>query len=298
MNFRKLKELTGHSAGIYSLAYDGNFLYSGSADHFVTRWNLETGIQDKFSIQFENPVYSICLFNENKFLAVGLPTGDLHIFDLEQKKEIKFFTQHKKALFALTENVRKKQLYVADAEGNLSVWDAISLELLIYLPLDCGKIRRIAVSNQGDYFILTGQDGFIRVFDSEFFNEMATFHAHKDGVTAVMFHPKNVDWILSGGKDALLKCWNWKEGKLLVEIPGHNYVIYDIVSINNGEQFITASRDKTIKVWNTDQLSFLQRLDSKVGGHRHSVNCLVRLDESKFVSGSDDKRVIVWGEDL
>lgn len=298
MIFKKRKELTGHSAGVYSLAYDGTFLYSGSADRFVTRWDLETGIQDKFAIRFENPVYSICLINSSKFLAVGLSSGDLHIFDLELKTEIKFFTQHKKALFSITENSLKKQFYVTDADGNLSIWNNENFDLLVYLPLDCGKIRRIAVSKSGSYFALVGQDGFVRIFDTEFFNEQKTLQAHKGGATAVLFHPKNEDWILTGGKDALLKCWNWKEDKLVAEIPGHNYVIYDIVSIHDGEQFITASRDKTIKIWNTEKLSFLQRLDSKVGGHRHSVNCLVKMNENSFASGSDDKRIIVWEEEI
>lgn len=297
MIFKKRKELTGHSAGVYSLAYDGMFLYSGSADRFVTRWDIETGIQDKFAIRFENPVYAICLVNECKFLAVGLSTGDLHIFDLESKTEIKFFTQHKKALFSITENSLKKQLYITDADGNVSIWNSETFDLLLYLPLDCGKIRRIAVSKNGNHFALVGQDGFVRIFDTEFFNEKKTLQAHKGGSTAVLFHPKNEDWILTGGKDALLKCWNWKEEKLLAEIPGHNYVIYDIIPINKGEQFITASRDKTIKIWNTDKLSFLQRLDSKVGGHRHSVNCLVKMNENSFTSGSDDKRIIVWEQE-
>ena len=124
MIFRKRKELTGHSAGVYSLAYDGTFLYSGSADRFVTRWDLETGIQDKFAIRFENPVYSICLVSECKFLAVGLSNGDLHIFYLESKTEIKFFTQHKKAIFSITENGLKQQIYVTDADGNLSIWNS------------------------------------------------------------------------------------------------------------------------------------------------------------------------------
>jgi hypothetical protein len=53
MNFRKLKEISGHAAGIYSLDFDGNFIYSASADKFVARWKLNVGIQDKFSIQFE-----------------------------------------------------------------------------------------------------------------------------------------------------------------------------------------------------------------------------------------------------
>ena len=90
MIFKKLKELTGHSAGIYSLAFDGDFLYSGSADGFVTRWNLTLGIQDKFAIRFDNPVYSICLINDKKQLVAGLSNGDLHIFDLESRLEIKY----------------------------------------------------------------------------------------------------------------------------------------------------------------------------------------------------------------
>ncbi|MEY3426467.1 MAG: hypothetical protein RL265_947 [Bacteroidota bacterium] len=294
MIFEKRKEFTGHAAGIYSLAYDGEFLYSGSADRFVTRWNLISGIQDKFSVRFEFPVYAIALLNENKFLAVGLSTGDLHIFNLEQKQEIKFFTQHKKAIFTITENKLKKHFYCADADGNFSIWNSQTFDLLLYLPMDCGKIRRINVSKDGSSFSLAGQDGFIRVFETEFFNEIATFQAHKEGATAVLFHPKNTDWLLSGGKDALLKCWNWKTGNLLSEIPAHNFVIYDIFSLNDGNQLVTGSRDKTLKVWNTDTLSFSQRLDLKEGGHRNSVNCMLKLTENAFVSGSDDKRIIFW----
>ncbi len=160
--------------------------------------------------------------------------------------------------------------------------------------MDCGKIRRIDVSKDGSSFSLAGQDGFIRVFETEFFNEISTFYAHKEGATAVLFHPKNADYIFSGGKDAFLKCWNWKTGTLLTEIPAHNFVIYDIISINDGNQLITGSRDKTIKVWNMDTLSFSQRLDLKEAGHRNSVNCILKLTENTFVSGSDDKRIIFW----
>ncbi|MFN5845573.1 MAG: hypothetical protein ACK46O_07680, partial [Flavobacteriia bacterium] len=57
---------------------------------------------------------------------------------------------------------------------------------------------------------------------------------------------------------------------------------------------ITASRDKTVKVWNKGRLSFLQRLDQKGGGHRHSVNCLIVYADNSFVTASDDKRIILF----
>lgn len=294
MIYKKLKELIGHSAGVYSLAYDGSFLYSGSADNFVTRWNLVSGIQDKFAIRFDFPVYSICLINENQQLVVGLSNGDIHVFDLESRLEIKYFTQHIKAIFAISENPFKKQFYITDADGNLSIWDALSLELIVYLPLDCGKIRRIKTNSKGDFFTLVSQDGFIRVFDTTFFNEVSSYRAHESGATAVLFHPKNDNQIITGGKDALLKIWEWKTAQLIQVIPAHNFVIYDLISMNMGDLVISCSRDKSIKIWKSADFTFQQKIDSKIGGHRHSVNCLLNIGNDSFCSASDDKRVIFW----
>ena len=167
MNFRKLKEISGHAAGIYSLDFDGTYIYSASADKFVARWKIDEGVQDAFSIRFESPVYSLCLFAQQTKLAIGLGNGDLHFFDLKDRKELKFLVQHRKAIFALTENAVLNQLYAADADGNLSVWDTTSLELLAYLPFDCGKIRRIAVSADGSKIALACQDGRVRILNTE-----------------------------------------------------------------------------------------------------------------------------------
>jgi WD40 repeat protein len=294
MNYKKLKELTGHSAGIYSLAFDGNFLYSGSADKFITRWDLTLGTQDKFAIKFDNPVYSICLINENKQLVVGLSTGDLHIFELVSRLEIKYFTQHVKAIFAIVENPFKKQFYTADADGNLAVWNSETLELLIYLPLDCGKIRRIKSSSNGENIAIVGQDGFVRIFETTFFNEVSCFKAHENGATAIMFNPKNESQIITGGKDALLKIWEWNSALLIQQIPAHNFVIYDIIPLEDGDSFASCSRDKSIKIWKLEDYSFQHKIDFKLGGHRHSVNCLIGIKNTLFCSGGDDKRIILW----
>jgi WD40 repeat protein len=294
MTFRKRKELSGHSSAIYSLAFDQTFIYTASADKFVARWNAETGIQDKFAIRFESPVYSLCLLDNDKKLAVGLANGDLHVFDLDSKQELKFFKQHPSALFALIENPVQGQLYAGDADGNLSVWSVDTNELLLILPLMCGKIRRIAISPSGDFIALACQDGTYRVFDTQTFNEIETVQAHKGGTTALLFDPNDESILYTGGKDAWLRSWKWKNGSIVNEVPAHNYVIYDIICLNSRKTLITASRDKTVKVWNKERLSFLQRLDQKGGGHRHSVNCLIVYTDNSFVTASDDKRIILF----
>jgi len=291
--FQKQKDITGHSGAVYCCLVVNDFAYSGGADHFVTRWNIETGEQDKFAIKFEFSVYALDVINEN-ILVVGLSSGGLHFFDLKERKEIKFFTQHKKAVFSIKSNPLKNQLYVTDAEGNLSVWNTNDYSLMIYLPFDCGKIRKMDISSKGDFIALACQDGMIRILDSEYFNELKTIHAHKDGTTSILFHPLNSDVLFSGGKDALIKVWKWNTEELVETIIAHNYAVYDLISLDEGQLFASASRDKAIKIWNSIDFKFVQKLELKSGGHRHSVNNLSQINEFEFVSCSDDGSLKIW----
>ena len=295
MTFRKQKEISGHASAVYTCVAKDNHLYSGSSDKFVARWLLDQGIQDKFAIRFEQSIYALELIGDAT-LAVGLADGGLHFFDLESRKELHYFTQHTAGIFSIKYNHKKHQIYVGDAEGNFSIWDD-QYKQLIYLPLNCGKIRSIAVSENGNQFALACQDETIRVFETEFFNELKTITAHENGATSVLFNPLDNNQIISGGKDALLKVWNLDSEECLKTVVAHTFAIYDIVSVESGQKIITASRDKNIKVWETEGLEFVKRLDFKEGGHRHSVNALAKIDEQTVASCSDDKRLIVWIED-
>lgn len=293
MSFRKQKDITGHSREVYTCISSGDFVYSGSADKYVTRWLLDSGVQDKFAIKFDSAVYSIELMGNN-LLAAGLSDGALHFFDLKSRKELNYFTQHKTAVFSIRNNQNRKHVYVGDADGNLSVWNSETPELIVFLPLGCGKIRSCTVSDKGEYFALACQDGTVRVFESDNFNEIVTINAHANGATSVLFHPEDPALLISGGKDALLKLWRWKEKKELICVVSHTYSVYDIISVKNGKQIITSSRDKNIKVWDSKDLAIVKRLDAAEGGHRYSVNALSKINERTFVSCSDDKRIIVW----
>lgn len=292
--YKKQTEINGHAGAIYTCGYDDQFVYTGSADKFVTRWLIDKGIQDNFVINLEQTVYSLAFINANSQLIVGLSTGSIHVFDLALKKEIKHFTQHIKPVFSITSNDILAQFYIGDSDGNLSIWNSKTLELMIYLPLDCGKIRNICTSANGELIVLSCQDGTTRIFDSTHFNEIITIDSHKGGASVAHFHTLNPELLLTGGKDALLKVWDWKSMCQLTSIPAHNYVIYSIVFLENGKIFATASRDKSIKIWDSEKLKVLQKLDFKVGGHRHSVNALTKISEESFTSVGDDKKVIIW----
>jgi WD40 repeat protein len=291
--FQKISECSGHSSGIYAVVVFDQKVYSASADGFVARWNIALGTQDKFAINIGKPVYSLMVSATGDFLMAGTNAGDLYVFDLEKRCEIKHFVQHQIAIFSIVENLHKTAFYSSDADGNIAVWDAKTLDLKLFLPLGCGKIRRMSVSSDGAFLAIGGQDGFVRVLDTNFYNEISSFYAHQDGVSAVLFHPTRREYLYSGGKDAILRLWDWKSGTMKKEIPAHNFVVYDILSMPESSHIVSASRDKSIKLW-TEDLNFVERIDLREGGHRHSVNSLVRYSKNQLVSASDDKRIIAW----
>jgi centriolar protein POC1 len=293
IEFSKKTAFEGHSGAVYSLQYDGKFIYSASADKYVVRWNVESGEQDKFAIKLPATPYSILLIDKYSKLVTGLSNGDVHIFDLQERKEIKFYKLHKKGVYAMAENSEKSQFYLADGEGTLSVWNTQTLELLIQLPFDCGKIRRIIVSKDGKLIYLCCQDGKVRCIETLHFNLIQDFHAHTDGVGTLLEWSEDV--LITAGKDAHIKWWDKPSATCFKSIPAHNYMIYDLIRLNENT-LLSASRDKTIKIWDTEQFQVVQRLDLKKGGHRHSVNCIIKLDDETFASSSDDSKVIVWGK--
>ncbi|MCO5259962.1 MAG: WD40 repeat domain-containing protein [Crocinitomicaceae bacterium] len=289
--FTKKIAFTEHAAAVYTLQFDGRYIYSGSADKYVVRWDIQTGKQDKFAIQLPLTPYCIQLVDNNTKLAVGLTNGDVHLFDLNERKEIKYIKLHTNGVFSMAENKSKHHLYISDGEGLVSVWNSQKLELLIQLPFDSDKIRKIVVSDDDTLLYLCCKDGFIRIIDTEYFNLKEEFYAHEDGVGTLIEWDK--DTLITGGKDAMIRVWDKSTRKQIKALPAHNYMIYSLIKLDNNT-LISSSRDKSIKIWNWKDKSVLQKIEYKHGGHRHSVNNLTKLDDHTFVSASDDSNIIVW----
>jgi WD40 repeat protein len=290
-NMQKQLEIRQHAHGIFDLAMPNQGeVFTCSGDGYVVLWDLYTGKQNPFAVKTSVPAYALAC-SEN-LLFIGLNNGDLHWVDLQTKQEVKFFQQHRSAIFRLVYEPKLNLLVSSDADGFVGIWDTKSTKLNMIFQLPTGKIRAVAFDNDAKTLALGGQDGYVHVLETEYFNELHKFYAHKDGVTSLAFHP-NGKALITGGKDAYLRIWNRSDYSKVKAFPAHLYAIYRIIFSPEAHHFATCSRDKTIKIWNSDDFTVQQKLDIKSGGHQHSVNA-IHWSETGLLSVSDDRRLILW----
>lgn len=294
MSYEKKHTFSAHAAAVYGLsnAKEDHLFYSASGDGYVALWNAETLLQEKFAVNVSNPVYCVRYCHILGWLAIGTSTGAIHIIDAIEKKEIHHLQLHVKGIYDIQFDDDKNLMYVAGGDGVLSVWSLPSFQLLRSIPLCEEKVRQIALRADGIIAVACG-DGNIRILEPSFFNEIATIRAHEGGATAVCWHP-NKPVLISGGKDAHLKCWKSDlDYKSLISIPAHYFAIYSFAFLEKNKILATASRDKTIKIWDANSLEHLQTIDSSKSTHTHSVNRIIACGR-QLVSCGDDRQIIIW----
>lgn len=77
-----------------------------------------------------------------------------------------------------------------------------------------------------------------------------------------------------------------------VIINAHSKSVRCLIEFDS-DRIISASYDKSIKVWDSNTYNLLFELK----GHTEFIRCLLKLDRSKFASGANDHTIKVWDID-
>ncbi|KAM4808599.1 WD repeat and SOCS box-containing protein 2 isoform 2-T2 [Rhinophrynus dorsalis] len=102
-------------------------------------------------------------------------------------------------------------------------------------------------------------------------------------------------WLLlaTGLNDGHVKVWEVQTGRLLFNLSGHQDVVRDLSFSTNGSlTLVTASRDKTLRVWDLKKDG---KLIQVLSGHIHWVYCCaISPDCSMLCSAAGENSVLLW----
>ncbi|MFN5460460.1 MAG: WD40 repeat domain-containing protein [Bacteroidota bacterium] len=293
---KKSITLRGHNAAIYCLCkgWDENTIISGSGDKYIAQWNIEEGIQDKFSALLPAPIFALLYVKDFSQLWVGTSNGHIHVIDVKNKKEIHDFNFHTGHIYDIQYDSLRKMVYSSGGDGCINIYNPESMKHIHRNKFSNEKIRSIYCYE--NFLLLAEGSGRTIVLNASDFSIINEFQSHQFASNCHLLINQSSE-LISGGRDAKLNLWDIKNNyNKIKSVPAHNYAIYRLIDIEESEYFASASRDKTIKIWNKKDLSPILRINKeKFDGHAFSVNALLWLKHTnKLVSAGDDKQIMVW----
>jgi len=287
--------LTGHNGSVYQLraAGSGAFLSAGG-DGWIVRWDInsedvETG---KLVAKTGTQIFSLFYEEGSGLLVAGDMLGGIHFVNEEDPELVRRFQHHKKGVFGIQKH--NEHLYTLGGDGLFSKWSLEEIGKVESMQLSDQSLRSMAISQSSIY--VGSSDKCIYMIDKVSENVISVAkQAHQNSVFSLAFDP-NVQHLLSGGRDAMLNIWSeGNELKIYKGVTAHLFTINAIKFNPSYTLFATASRDKTIKIWDAKTYKLLKVIEAiRDLGHVNSVNHLLWLSETILISCSDDRTIKIW----
>ena len=296
MTFKHINTLKEHKGAVYALC-QGEFphqVFSAGSDRHVIAWDLREMKAQKVIARSPTTIFSLCFIAEWNCLLIGQLEGGIHLIDLTAGKEVKYLKRHKGYIFDMLFIPEKNELVAVSGDGSFSVWSMPEGKFLYQEKLCDGKIRSVDYDPSQKELAFALGSGEVYRCNSEDFSMKERIKGFSSSVNVVRYNLATQQLFI-GEKDALLSIHDIQTGQTSTPIPAHYWAIYDIAFHPNG-LMATASRDKTIKIWQQNPLQVVKRFEGfKDKAHTHSVNKLLWISYQDFlISTGDDRSLKIW----
>ena len=295
--------LSGHTGSIYALEQGSRprQFFSGGSDRQLVCWDLDKPGDGESIAVIPGIIYSLRYHPGSDILFAGQSQGGIHLLELSTKKELRFLAFHQGPVFDLLVAEKQQLLVSAGGDGTIHFIDLLHFRSQAAIEAGPVKIRCLMLNSGQDRLLAGCQDGRILVINMNSLTLEHQWQAHREGfsVNTMALLPDKRHFV-SGGRDACINSYEENTGfSLLKQIPAHNYAVYHLLVSPDQHFLVSASRDKTIKIWDPVHLTVLKRLDTSMGGHVNSVNRLWwSATDNLFISAGDDRTILGWKLDF
>lgn len=239
-----------------------------------------------------------------QILASGSRDYTLKLFDYSKpsaKRAFKYI-QEAEMLRSISFHPSGDFLLVGTQHPTLRLYDVNTFQCFVSCnPLDqhTDTISGVSYNPTANSYVTCSKDGSIKLWDGVSNRCVTTFEKAHDGaeVCSAIFS-KNSKYILSSGKDSVVKLWEISAGRTLVKYTGAGLSGRQMHRtqgvFNHTEDYVLLPDERTISLCCWDSRT-AERKNLLSLGHNNIVRCIVHSPTNPgFMTCSDDFRARFW----
>jgi len=266
-----IEKYQAHDGAVWTLQVhpDGKSVATGGADKCAKFWNFDI-VQEEIpgtkrtrpqlklthtrTLKVADDVLSLCFTPDSKLIALSTLDNTVKVFFTDSLKLFLTLYGHKLPVLSISIASDSKLIATSSADKNVRIWG-----------LDFGDCHK-------------------------------AFFAHQDSVMQVSFIPHPVEnderhVFFSAGKDSLVKSWDGDKFEQIQKFTGHHGEIWAMVVSRTGEKIITASHDKSIRIWDIgDDLIFLEEERERELEQTYEATLAAQMDRDLLTDEQGENR--------
>jgi len=269
---------------------DGKYIICTPKYNFIEIWETESGnIFKKIQVNkaLNGTVKSVQITPNGQYIITGSRNGKLKVFDFFSEELVWEFktlgSLNKVALsldgrYIITSTIKYNRINIFDFPTRENIY-----------RFKVGRIFPISITPDNKYFFISGQTKKIEMWDLLNKAEVRTMTTKKMGFIYSL--AANLNYVVSGSFNKLIRVWDFSSGKLINTIEGHTGWVNSVIISPDDKYILSGSLDKTIKIWELET----GRLVHTLSGHIGSVQSLALSPDGKYIaSGSSDRTIKLW----
>jgi WD40 repeat protein len=309
----KLHTFQAHDHQILALAFspDGSLLASAARqDRRVKVWNVADRQLVHDLAKHTDSIHALVFSPDGKSLGSASVDRTVRLWDLSSGRELLAFGEHEQplAINGLAFCADGRGVTSVSVDGVVKVWDAGTGKTVSTQVVSRSQtvpqqwwVGSAAFSSDGRWLALGGENGTVKVYQTDSWQEVRTLEAHESDVHYLAFSP-NGRRLASTAEDRTLKLWDVTTGHEALLLDIHSNKITSLAFSPNGHRLASGSGDHTVKV--SDGTPWVDFGNGERGmlrprftwtAHQHKVVEVAFSPKSKqLISAGWDNTVKVW----
>jgi WD40 repeat protein len=327
MTGQEIGVLRGHQSEITALSLDpeGLYLATGSADLTVRVWNIRNATQHRYpSIEqgrisglyydvsgqliassinggvqrvgqddvlteaLQHSIRSMALSSDGQQALLGLPDGQVQLWDLSINTQVASYPLHQSAVLALQHHPNGEWALSASQDGKLKVWDITTGEVIMTYTHGLAVFSAV-FSPDGAHILMGVGDGSALWVETETGALVHRLEGHSDILWSVAVSPDGRT-ALTGSRDANIIWWEIDTQTELARLNGHTDVVWDVDFSADGAFGLSGSGDGTAILWKLSDSQMIQQFNTG----QPVFKVAFPPDDSLIAAGTDDGTIYEW----